>query len=237
MMTDAEKTEIINKFRIFFETDIIENHKKNTKKLKKLSEFNINPFLWHYLANYLTGNSSSESLAKALLYPRVLGTSITTTFGQAMQKFIVKVLNAYGSTTPGIDLEFIDQIDLRKKYCQLKSGPDALNKDDITTIKNHFKNAKRLAQANHLTVNSDDFVFCTLYGENSTMNSFIKILAQDYPVYMGKEFWCRLTGEEEFYQRLIDSIGEVVNEVDMKSLVEEVIEDLSQQIDQVLREE
>ena len=154
-----------------------------------------------------------------------------------MQKFISTVLKGYGSTTSGIDIEFIDQIDGRKKYCQLKSGPDALNNYDVTTIINHFKSAKRLAKTNNLIVSSEDFIFCTVYGEPSQMNSFISKLADDYTVYMGKEFWHRLTGEEDFYNRLIDCISEVVNEVDMKSFVEEVIEALSNEIESEFAEE
>lgn len=75
-----------------------------------------------YLANFLTGNSSPKSIAKALIYPRILGTSITTSFGTNIQKFTNDVLDAFGSTTPGIDIEFIDRIDGHKKYCQMKSG-------------------------------------------------------------------------------------------------------------------
>lgn len=231
MISETERLQIMDKFKIFFRDEIIKNHKKNTEKLKKLKEFKVNPFLWYYLANYLTGNSSALSLAKVLVYPRVLGTSITTSFGTSMQKFISTVLKGYGSTTSGIDIEFIDQVDGKKKYCQLKSGPDALNNYDVTTIINHFKSAKRLAKTNNLIVSSEDFIFCTVYGESSQMNSFISKLADDYTVYMGKEFWHRLTGEEDFYNRLIDCISEVVNEVDMKSFVEEVIEALSKEIE------
>ena len=78
---------------------------------------------------------------------------------------------------------------------------------------------------------SDDFVFYTIYGKRSEMNSFISELSRDYTVYMGKEFWHRLTGEEEFYNRLINAIIEVVDEVDMPSIVEKVIEDLSKEIE------
>lgn len=69
------------------------------------------------------------------------------------------------------------------------------------------------------------------------MNSFILELSRDYTVYMGKDFWHRLTGEEDFYNRLINAISEVVNEVDMPAVVEEVIEALSQEIAVKLSEE
>ena len=73
----------------------------------------------------MTGQLTPKSIAKALAYPRVLGQSITTSFGMNMQKFISDVLvNAFGSTTQGIDIEFTDCVDGRKKYCQVKLGAE-----------------------------------------------------------------------------------------------------------------
>jgi hypothetical protein len=92
--------------------------------LKKSSEFNINPFLAVYLANFLTGNSSGKSIAKALIYPRILGTSITTSFGTNIQKFTNDVLDAFGSTTPGIDIEFIVNIQSRSIFISIAMTPE-----------------------------------------------------------------------------------------------------------------
>ncbi len=231
-MTAAEKEQIIQKFKIWFNESIIQNHTKNTKKLVKVKEFQINPFLLYYLANYLEGNSDPKSLAKALIYPRILGTSITTTFGTSLQQFITKVLDGYGSTTSGIDIEYIDQVDKRKKYCQLKSGPNALNKDDVTTIVNHFKAVKNLARTNNISLEFNDLVFGLSYGEPSEKNAFIKKLEEkDVTVLIGKEFWTRFTGDKEFFFDLIKAAGEVAREVDMKEIVDNVISDLSKNID------
>jgi hypothetical protein len=230
-MNKKEKEEILLRFKEWFQDSLIESHRKNTEKLKDINEFNINPFLLYYLANYLEGNSTPKSLAKALVYPRVLGTSITTSFGTQMQTFITKVLGAYGSTTQGIDIEFVDQIDKRKKYCQLKSGPNAINKDDIKTIKDHFKGVKNLARTNNLQIDLTDLIFCLTYGEDSEKNSFIKELEKDYTVFMGKEFWHRFTGDKYFYRDLILAVGEIAKEVNMKDIVDEVINDLSKNIE------
>ena len=229
-MNKKEKEAILTKFKEWFQDSLIESHRKNTEKLKNINEFNINPFLLYYLANYLEGNSNPKSLAKALVYPRALGTSITTSFGTQMQTFITIVLGAYGSTTKGIDIEFVDQIDKRKKYCQLKSGPNAINKDDIKTIQDHFLGVKNLARTNNLKINLNDLVFCLTYGESTEKNSFIKELEKEYTVYMGKEFWHRFTGDKNFYKSLIEISGKVANEIDMKEVVEDVIETLSHQI-------
>ena len=132
-INEEQRQHILNAAKQWFKETIAQNHIKNTKKLVNPKEFNINPFLAVYLANFLTGNSSPESIAKALLFPRVLGTSINTSFGTNMQSFIGAIQDAVGSTASGMDIEFTDQTDGRKKYCQLKAGPNTINKDDVET--------------------------------------------------------------------------------------------------------
>lgn len=235
-MDEKTKKEIIGKAQDWMRADLIASHKKNTEKLANIEEFNINPFLLPYLANYLEGNTDPKSLAKALLYPRALGTSITTSFGTQMQRFISVVLKGYGSATPGIDIEFEDKIDHRKKYAQLKSGPNAINRDDVTTIKNHFKELKNRARTNSLDIRHDDLVFCLVYGQEHEKNSFVKELESEYIVRMGKDFWTRFTGDEDFYRDLSLAMAEVANEVDMKQLVESVISDLAKKIPGKMKE-
>lgn len=229
-MKASHKKEILSKFKIWFKDGLIESHKANTLKLTSLDAFNINPFLLYYLSNFLEGNSDPKSLAKVLIYPRVLGTSVTTSFGTQMQTFLTTVLDAYGSTTKGIDIEFVDA-NGNRKYCQLKSGPNALNRDDVSTIKGHFDGVRHLARTNNMNVGINDMVFCLLYGEPHEKNSFVKELEKDYPVLIGKEFWHTFTGDEGFYQDLIDAVAEIAKEVDMKSLVEEVINKLAKEIE------
>ncbi len=55
-----------------------------------------------------------EALRKLLFYQRVLGSSITTSFGMKIQKLISELFEGYGSTTSGIDIEYIDAIDGKK---------------------------------------------------------------------------------------------------------------------------
>ena len=118
-MTKEEKYEILQKAKTWFTKSIADNHIKNTLKLSDIKQFNVNPFLLTYLSNFLEGNHNPKSIAKALIYPRVLGTSINTSFGTNIQKFTSTVLSSYGSTTSGIDIEFIDMIDGEKKYCSI----------------------------------------------------------------------------------------------------------------------
>ncbi|MBC1551545.1 restriction endonuclease [Listeria booriae] len=222
--------DIIEKAKEFFKKEIIPNHKKNTYKLKNISEFNINPFLVKYKANFFFGDDSPESIARSLVYPRVLGTSIDTIFGNQLQKFCNETLEGFASTTSGIDIEFIDKIDGRRKYCQIKAGPNTINKDDVDTIKNHFTGVKNLARTNHLSIEFNDLVVGVFYGEPDELSGHYKKVSQDFPVFIGKEFWHRLTGDEEFYIKLTDAIGEVATEVNSKELVEEIVTAVAEKI-------
>ena len=88
IMDKEQQREILDLVQNWFRTVIVPNHIENTKKLIDPDIFNINPFLAPYLAGFLDGELTPDSVAKALLYPRILGTSITTSFGQNIQKFI-----------------------------------------------------------------------------------------------------------------------------------------------------
>lgn len=212
-------------------SSLISNHLSNTKKLTKLSAFKINPFLWPYLANYYRGTTDYRALAEVLILPRVLGTSITTTFGNEAQRFISTVFaGSYGSVVSGIDIEFTDAVDGRKKYCQLKAGPNGLNKDDVKTVTDHFQAVKNLARTNSLPLQHNDMVLGTLYGEPYEMNANIKAVAKEYPLYAGKEFWFRFTGDEDFYEDLAIAMADVAEEVDVREVIEETIDALAQEI-------
>lgn len=222
---------IIARAKRFFKETIVKSHiEGGLNRASKLSEYNIHPFLFKYLANFLEGNDNPESIAKALIYPRILGTSITTSFGMKTQQMISEIFTGMGSLVPGIDIEFIDAIDKRKKYCQLKSGPNTINKDDIKTIVDHFKGAKNLARTNSLDLRRDDLVVGILYGTKSDLNSHYLKIDEEYPIIIGSDFWHRLTGKQNFYSQLIEAIGEVAVEVNGKVQIEAAIKSLALEI-------
>jgi hypothetical protein len=214
-MQADEQNALLVKAQIWFRETILPNHLKNTKKLESIEEFDVNPFLTAYIAVFMTGELTAKSISQALIYPRALGTSITTSMGQNMQKFISDVLgNVFGSTTQGIDIEFTDCIDGRKKYCQVKLGPNTINKDDVVTIHNHFKTVRNLGRTNNIVVGQNDVVVGILYGESGRESGHYKRLHAEhgYPLFIGQDFWHRLTGSPDFYQRLIKAISQVALE-------------------------
>ena len=103
-MTEEQKKAIIESGKNYFRTSIIPNHIKNLKKLR-LKDFDINPFLINYLAAFLCGETTPQSMAKALVYPRILGTSVNTSFGQNIQIFISQLAHIAGCASgigPGL---------------------------------------------------------------------------------------------------------------------------------------
>lgn len=234
-MNDIQRTKILNNAKEFFRSEIVNSHLEGAvNRASFLKSYKINPFLLAYLANFLDGKSSPESFAKALLYPRLLSTSITTTFGNKAQKMISELFDGMmGSVVQGIDIEFIDAIDGRKKYCQIKSGPNTINKDDVKTIIDHFQSVRNLARTNNLDVRLDDMIVGVLYGEKNELSTHYKKIDKEFPVLSGKEFWYRLTGKQDFYFDLSNAVGEVALEIDGSQKLKEAISKLSKEIKEV----
>ena len=219
-MTEKQKRSIIESGKQYFREIIIPNHVKGLEKLK-LKDFKINPFLVNYLAAFLCGNTEPESLAKALVYPRILGTSINTSFGQNIQIFISSLAQVAGTASG------------RRKYCQCKAGPQTINKDDIATVLGHFKHLHNKARLDRLSVQIDDMIVGVLYGDESELSAHYKIINSHYPVYCGADFWEHLTGDVQFYHRLAKAFGEVVEEdnIDGSHLIMAKIIEIAKEIE------
>lgn len=232
-MTKAEKENILQKATKVFAEKIALPHKANIEKCSDPEEFSINPFLQGYLAKLLCGDTSPKSIAMSLIYPRVLGTSITTTFGNQIQYFCSEVLQGYGSRIPGLDLEFIDSVDKRRKYCQLKAGPNTLNKDDVEPMVAKFKSIINLGRTNKSTpLAFQDLVVAIAYGTEEQLNQNFKALREKHhlTVLVGFDFWYRLTGDKNFYRDLTLAFARAAEEVDTEGLIRKTIDALAKQL-------
>lgn len=231
-MKAVDTGEMLAKAHGFFEREIAARHVRNVKKLSKLDEFNVNPYTVYYLAAFAFGDTSSTSLAKALIYPRALGTSIATTFGAHIQTFCHTVLGGFPSVVPGMDIEFDDQVDGRHKYCQIKAGPQTINHDDVTTIANHFRSLRNLARTNGLPLNdATDCCVGVLYGTPDDLNTHYRLLAEDYPVLVGEDFWLRLTGDRAFYGKLSMAFAACAKDYVATNALDKTVELLARDIE------
>ena len=230
-MTKQEKAALLTTAKALFRDSFAANHYRNTQNLDKVGSFIINPFLHKYLTMFAFGEYTPENRAKALIYPRAFGTSLNTGFGTFMQILCNELRQSYPSTTAGMDIEFDDTVDGRHKYCQLKAGPNTINKDDVKTVKDHFRNTINLARTNRQAIASMDCVVGVCYGTRNELSSHYKKIDEDYPVLVGDEFWTRLTGDNNFYEDLINAFAEVAADISGSEMLEETVRKLAADIE------
>lgn len=131
---------------------------------------------------------------------------------------------AQPSAITGMDIEYIDQVDGKRKYCQLKAGPTTINKDDIKTIEDHFKNLRNLARTNHLSITPNDPVVGVLYGSHRDMSTMYTTIEKDgYTVLSGEEFWQHLTGYKGLYLDLIKEAQKAAENSAMKQSIDQLL--------------
>jgi len=229
-MTEKELTKIIVEY---FKVSIFNNHINASLKIhSKLKSYNINPIVVKYLSKVLENNYSPEGVAKALFYPRVLGTSINTSFGTRIQNMFVDLGIAKGSLIKGMDIEFKDQIDHRQKWCQLKSGPNTINSEDVQPLIKKFTTTIQLAKTNKAfkNINNTDFIVGVLYGESNQLSMHYKEIDKTHPVIIGKDFWHRITGFPNFYDGLVKELHLCINSLDTQNLINKGCDELANEI-------
>jgi hypothetical protein len=203
--------ELLEKIKIYISDIIFNKHKINVlTKHSKLKSYNINPIVVKYLARVLENDFSPLGIAKALYYPRVLGTSINTSFGTSIQKMFVDIDLARPSLIKGMDIEFTDKIDNRDKWCQLKSGPNTINYEDVNPLLKKFATVIGLARTNSMNLNNNDLVVGVLYGELEELSQHYRKINERHPVIIGEDFWHRITGFSGFYTRLKVELDELI---------------------------
>lgn len=216
-----EEKQLLSIIKDYFSDKIFESHKKNALlKHAKLSAYKINPILVKYLSKVLEDDFTPLGIAKALYYPRVLGTSINTTFGTRIQNMFVDLNLASGSLIKGMDIEFIDKVDGRKKWCQLKSGPNTINSEDVNPLLKKFSTVLNLARTNSISLNNNDLILAVLYGEKSQLSQHYRKIDEKHPVIIGKDFWHRLTGYPNFYSKLVAELDILIINIDTENFFE-----------------
>jgi len=185
-----KENELLAIVTAYFKEHIFLNHKNSVlKKHSKLKEYKINPILVKYLSKILENDFTPLGIAKALYYPRVLGTSINTSFGTRIQNMFVALNLAEGSLIKGMDIEFMDKVENRKKWCQLKSGPNTINSEDVKPLLRKFSTVLNLARTNSINLTNNDLILGVLYGEKSQLSQHYQKIDKLHPVVVGKDFW------------------------------------------------
>lgn len=227
-MNENELLRIVTKY---FEEKIFDNHKINSlKNHSKLKSYKINPILVKYLSKVLEDDFTPIGIAKALYFPRVLGTSINTSFGTRIQNMFVELKLADGSLIKGMDIEFVDKIDHRKKWCQLKSGPNTINSEDVNPLLKKFSTVANLARTNQISLNNSDLILGVLYGTENQLSQHYKRIDEKHPVIIGVEFWHRITGFPDFYNKLVINLDKMILSLDTEQFFKKGYTELAEEI-------
>jgi hypothetical protein len=221
----------------FFKEEFAEKIKEKLMTGHDLDSFKINPLVLTALSSGVFGEQTPLNMARALLYPRVFGTSISTTFGDRMQVMCVRYLGAQASSTPGMDIEFNDKVEPRSIIMQLKAGPNTINSEDVVPIVTKMNNAYRLLQRNG-TQSMPTFTMGITYGDISEISGHYRKIASstvgvqaNIPILIGQDFWNRLTGNSTFYAEMIALFVELFEEEDYSELLEADLNRLATEIE------
>jgi hypothetical protein len=226
-----DENELLGIVTKYFEEKIFDNHKINSlKNHSKLKSYKINPILVKYLSKVLEDGFTPIGIAKALYYPRVLGTSINTSFGTRIQNMFVELKLAEGSLIKGMDIEFIDKIDDRKKWCQLKSGPNTINSEDVNPLLKKFSTVSNLARTNQINLNNSDLILGVLYGSENQLSQHYKKIDEKHPVIVGVDFWHRITGFPDFYNKLVVNLDKMILSLDTENFFKQGYTELAEEI-------
>lgn len=226
------------KIKNYLEQEFAEPMSKKLEKGHGLDNFIVNPFILVTLSSGVFGESTSMNMAKSLLYPRVFGTSISTSFGDKMQRLCVQHLGARASAIPGMDIEFEDKKEEQTIIMQLKAGPNTINSGDVKPMVEEMVSAYRLLQQNKVT-QMPTFALGAIYGSLEEVSAHYKKIRdsgvgaqQSIPIYIGQDFWHRLTGNSNFYLEMLKIFISLFKEVNHASLLEENLQSLAKEIEE-----
>lgn len=114
-------------------------------------------------------------------------------------------------------------------------GGRTIVREDIAAILCHFK---PLISQPSLDLQFEDLVVGVLYGEKVDLSAYYKSIDTHYPVLCGSDFWLHLTGDKNFYNRLLKAMGGVLDEGDFEGsdLIHDSIEEIVEEIRQYVME-
>ncbi len=144
---------------------------------------------------------TAHDLVKSIL-DAYLSSREETIFGEFLEQLAIFVCEyVYAgrkSSSEGIDLEF--EKEKIRYFVSIKSGPNWGNSSQITKMRDHFSKAERILKTNTSKIN----VVCVngcCYGKDSSPDK------GEYLKLCGQSFWELISGEQEFYTRIIQPFG------------------------------
>lgn len=192
--------ELQNEIDKFIKEKVGEFHQKRIDAIKTLTLTKLlerkNPYLFK-----AKNVNTAEELVGSLLTAFV-SSQEETLFGGILEDIALfvcsKVFNGQKSGIEGIDLEFIRNG--TRYIVSVKSGPNWGNSQQIKKMQENFKKAQTIIRQNDKTTPIVCVNGCC-YGKTTRPDK------GTYFKFCGKEFWELISGDSDFYVKLIKPIG------------------------------
>ncbi|NUM37438.1 MAG: cytosolic protein [Candidatus Brocadiae bacterium] len=187
-------------------------HKTRLEKIQELDLQDIlkrkNPYLYK-AKNIETG----EGLVKSIL-DAYLSSQEETIFGNLLEKFAIYIAknlySGFKSSFQSIDLEF--EKENTYYIVSIKSGPHWGNRDQISRMKSSFKEAKSNLIKKGIAKEIVAVNGC-VYGKEK-ISKKCPNGEEHYYKYCGQEFWAFISGDRDFYWKIIEPIGKKAKQQD-----------------------
>lgn len=184
----------------YVEANIGSFHDKRLESLNNLRLQNLlrrkNPYL--FKSKNIT---VAADLIRTLLDAH-LSSQEETMFGDFLEGLAIYVAEiVHGgqkSAAEGIDLEF--STDDARYIVSIKSGPNWGNSSQIARMRDNFSTATRVIRQGNRTANVIAVNGCC-YGRDNNPDK------GGYFKYCGQEFWELISGDAEFYTRIVEPVG------------------------------
>ena len=191
-ITDAQIT-------AYVEAHIGTFHDKRLEALEKLQLSDLllkNPYLFRSKNLVCAGD-----LVKSLL-DAYLSSQEETLFGDFLEGLAIyvaeSVLGGMKSGATGIDLEFVK--DGARYIVSIKSGPNWGNSSQVAKMQSDFTTATRVIRQGNAATNVIAVNGCC-YGRDANPDK------GNYFKYCGQDFWELISGDREFYTRIVEPLG------------------------------
>ena len=187
-------------FEEFIKSGVVTLHDAKYKKLQKLKLEDIlySKNMYLFKTKYL---QTPEELLRSII-DAFISSSEESTFGNFLEKLAIYISQVIEggqkSSTKGIDLEF--NRDGIRYLIDIKSGPNWGNSSQIAKMEDNFKKAKKTLQTSGGNINAQ-FINGCCYGVDD------KPEKGEYLKLCGQRFWLFITGDSEFYLKMIEPIG------------------------------
>jgi hypothetical protein len=175
-------------------------HEKRIESINNLKLSSVlrrkNPYL--FKAKYVL---TSEQIIKGIVDAHI-SSNEETIFGDWLEGLAIfvnqKVFNGRKSGIPGIDLEF--DLDHTRYIVTIKSGPNWGNSRQIKEMKSSFITAIKTLRTSNSKLNVIAVNGCC-YGKDNKPDK------GNYYKYCGQQFWEFISGDLEFYTKIIEPLG------------------------------